>query len=151
MKTSLGIVLLATMAAAQPARPISDAQFSGRLRQAEGMLKEQAREGRDLPAVAGQDKDAKVEITSFVYADSRTRAAELCGKVTSTHGAATSIVRVAVDPNKGKPGIYNVLAGGDGLFCATVVTYTGTATASLVGQPAAATDVVLVGQPRIAD
>lgn len=75
-------------------------------------------------------EEPKVEITSFIAAGQRTRAAELCGKVT---GATVPFlaVKVTVDPNTDKPGIYNVLVGKDGAFCTTVVSYRGTAEATV--------------------
>lgn len=81
-------------------------------------------------AVAGE---LKVDITSFVAAGSRTRAAELCGKVTGIDQSTPSFVavRVVVDHKSNKPGVYNVLVGRDGAFCTTVVSYYGTAVASV--------------------
>ncbi len=71
----------------------------------------------------------KVEITSFDYVNNAGRVAEICGKVT---GAATAtLVRVVVDVNTSNPGIYNVMAGKDGMFCAVVASYRGTANATL--------------------
>lgn len=76
-----------------------------------------------------------VKITSFVAAGSRTRAAELCGKVTGLGGAnPTAVVRVVVDEKTSKPAVYNVLVGSDGSFCTTVVSYAGTAVASVWDQ-----------------
>lgn len=75
-------------------------------------------------------EEPKVEITSFIAAGQHTRAAELCGKVA---GATVPFlaVKVTVDPNTDKPGVYNVLVGKDGGFCTTVVSYRGTAEASV--------------------
>lgn len=75
--------------------------------------------------------ELKVDISSFVYAGSRTRAAELCGKVTGPINSMLT-VRVVVDDKTDRPGVYNVLVGKDGKFCTTVVTYTGTAAASVL-------------------
>ena len=82
-----------------------------------------------LGSLSAFAEEAKVEITSFVIAGSRTHAAELCGRVTG----ATSpvVVKVTVDPNAQKPGIYNALVGTEGTFCTTVVTYEGNAHASI--------------------
>lgn len=74
-------------------------------------------------------EEPKVEITSFIFAGQRTRAAELCGKVTGSN-APFLAVKVTVDPNTDKPGIYNTLVGKEGGFCVTVVSYGGTAEAS---------------------
>lgn len=80
---------------------------------------------------------ATVKITSFTYVNgtSANRHAELCGLV---EGAETtpSYVRVVVDPRSGRPGIYNTVAGVDGKFCLSVVTYRGTAEAGLFEAPA---------------
>ena len=74
--------------------------------------------------------ETKVEITSFVMAGSRTRAAEVCGKISGMKGSWLA-VRITVDPKGDRPGVYNTLAGNDGRFCTTVVTYTGLAEASV--------------------
>lgn len=75
-------------------------------------------------------EETKVEITSFIAAGSRTRAAELCGKVTGSTSEWLA-VRVVVDPKTDRPGVYNTLVGKDGRFCATVVSYSGQAEASV--------------------
>jgi len=84
-----------------------------------------------LSSIALAD-EAKVDLTSFVAAGSRTRAAELCGKVTGAK-TAPAYVRVVVEEKSNRPGVYNVLVGSDGAFCTTVVSYYGTAVASLWG------------------
>lgn len=71
-----------------------------------------------------------VELRSFRFAGQRTRAAEICGKVTGNTQPFT-IVKVLVDPRSSQPGPYFVTAGPNGVFCASVVTYTGVAEASL--------------------
>ncbi len=73
-----------------------------------------------------------VEIKSFLMAGTRTRAAEICGKVS---GMTSSFVtaKVLVDPKSDRPGTYNVIVGDDGKFCVTVITYTGRAEAILWG------------------
>ncbi len=76
-------------------------------------------------------EEAKVEITSFSFAGSRTRAAELCGKVTGI--SSSVIVKVTVDEKTDRPGVYNVFVDKDGAFCTTVVTYRGTAIAGISG------------------
>lgn len=78
-------------------------------------------------------EDEKVEITSFNYAGSRTRAAEVCGKVTNVK-AYPVFVKIVVDEEGKSPGIYNTLVGSESSFCTTVVTYRGTATAYLWNQ-----------------
>lgn len=83
-----------------------------------------------VSAWAATDVEPKVEITSFTIAGSRTRAAELCGKVTGSM-SEWMVVRVLVDPKTDKPGVYNVITGKDGKFCTTVVTYSGQAEASI--------------------
>ena len=83
-----------------------------------------AQPGKVVPGEPG------VVITSFVGAGHQTRAAELCGKVSGAD-AEYSVVRIVADPKEDKPGIYNVLAGKEGDFCAVIVSYTGTATASV--------------------
>lgn len=75
-------------------------------------------------------EEPKIEITSFVPAGTRTRAAELCGKITGVNVPYLA-ARVVVDDKTDKPGIYNVLVGKDGHFCTTVVSYAGTASASV--------------------
>lgn len=79
-----------------------------------------------LPALAS---DPTVTITSFKYADSKGRAAELCGKI---EGATSYpvVVKVVVDPKGKLPGNYSVTALGE-TFCTAVVTYTGDAEASI--------------------
>lgn len=124
---------VAALAGGEPARPMSDAQFAGTVQEGRGMVNAQAQQGKKYLSAAGQQGQSKVEITSFVFTGSRTRAAEICGKVTGAN-APIPIVRVTVDPKSDKPGAYNVLAGKDGLFCAVVATYTGTAEASLADQ-----------------
>ena len=79
------------------------------------------------PVAAGEPV---VAITSFVMTGQNTRVAEICGKVTGTDAEVT-VVRIVVDPKTNNPGTYNTLAGKDGAFCSVVVTYTGTASASV--------------------
>lgn len=75
-------------------------------------------------------EEPKVDITSFKFAGSRTRVAELCGKVLNVD-ADWILVQVTVDPKSKTPGLYYVPAGKDGKFCTTVVTYTGQALAAV--------------------
>lgn len=69
-----------------------------------------------------------VKITSFVYANAERKLAELCG-VVSDMSASPTYVRITVDPNTSRPGVYNTFAGGDGKFCLTVITHSGMASA----------------------
>ncbi|MBI2609290.1 MAG: hypothetical protein HYW47_06815 [Deltaproteobacteria bacterium] len=78
-------------------------------------------------------EEAKVEITSFNYEGSRTRIAELCGKVTGINQLPT-FVKLLIDEKSDSPAIYNVVVGSETKFCTTVVTIYGTASASLWGQ-----------------
>lgn len=73
---------------------------------------------------------ATVKVTSFVYLRSGEAQAELCGLV---EGATTSpnFVRVQIDHRTNRPATYNTVAGADGRFCLSVVTYRGTAEVSL--------------------
>ena len=74
-----------------------------------------------------------VKITSFNYIRSGDPYAELCGKVEEATDAVTH-VRVVVDHRSNKPAVYNTVAGADGKFCVSVVTYRGTAEASIFGE-----------------
>lgn len=145
------VVLMIAAAAAsygEASRPISDAQFAAKAEEVRGLVAAGAQRDKKIGA-AGRQGQSKVEITSFVFAGSRTRAAEICGKVTGGN-PAISVVRVTVDPKSEKPGAYNVLAGRDGLFCAVVATYTGTAEASMADQEAASASAAAasVGESR---
>jgi hypothetical protein len=98
------------------------------------------------PASQAPQAGPTVKIISFVLTEQNSRVAEICGQVA---GADTdfTVVRVTVDPNSKNPGTYNALAGRDGAFCSMVVTYYGTAEASvgaLKGTPAMAAQ----GNPR---
>ena len=77
--------------------------------------------------------EPKVDITSYRLAGTNTSSAELCGKVTGATSVPT-YVRVMVDEKSNSPGIYNVIVGPEGKFCVSVVTYRGTAVATLWGQ-----------------
>jgi len=84
-------------------------------------------------AVAAPAGELVVKITSFVMTESsnpNNRLAEICGRVTGSTTEFT-VVRIVVDPKTNNPGTYNTLAGKDGAFCSVVVTYTGTASASV--------------------
>lgn len=78
-------------------------------------------------------EEEKVEVTSFRYADSRTRVAELCGKLLGVT-SFPAFVKIVVDEKSDNPGIYNSVVGPEAKFCTTVVTYYGTASVFLWGQ-----------------
>lgn len=76
--------------------------------------------------------DPSVKITSFLFIGDRSYAAEICGVVNGLDGTAgLPIVTLLIDDGTKHPGHYHVIAGSDGLFCSTVATYYGTATASV--------------------
>ena len=77
---------------------------------------------------------AGVKITSFTMVRSGDPTAELCGVVENATEPST-FVRVVVDHRSARPGIYNAVAGADGKFCVAVITYRGTAEASVFGEP----------------
>ncbi len=77
---------------------------------------------------------ASIKITSFTLVRSGDPTAELCGVVSETIDVPT-FVRVIVDQRSNRPGIYNAVAGADGKFCLAVITYRGTAEASVFGEP----------------
>lgn len=86
----------------------------------------------EIPAFSGEA--AKVEVTSFRYAGGNlTHSAELCGKV-SGQLQTPIFVKIVVDEKSKDPGIYNAIVGPENKFCITVVTYYGTASASLWNQ-----------------
>jgi hypothetical protein len=70
-----------------------------------------------------------VEITSFYFVGQSNRLAEICGVVKDAGKPVA--VRVVSDYNTDRPGVYNALAGTDGLFCTTLVSYSGRAMASI--------------------
>ena len=74
--------------------------------------------------------DPEVKISSYLYAGSRTNAAEVCGKVTGLT-EEWAMVQVTVDPKSKKPGTYQTVVRKDGAFCMTVVTYDGKADAQV--------------------
>ncbi|MBY0516524.1 MAG: hypothetical protein K2P81_06425 [Bacteriovoracaceae bacterium] len=78
---------------------------------------------------------ADIKITSFNFVRSGEPAAELCGEV-SNATSTPSYVRVAVDHKTARPAIYNTIAGADGRFCLSVITWRGTAEASVFGESA---------------
>lgn len=77
----------------------------------------------------GAQIEPEIKITSFTSAN--TRLAELCGQVIHPKTIPT-FIQVAVDPRGNHPANYNTLAGKDGQFCLTVITYTGEAEAHLM-------------------
>ena len=82
---------------------------------------------------------ASIKITSFNFVrtstDYRSPLAELCGKVEGATSAPT-FIRVQVDPTSKGHASYNTLADEDGKFCLAVITYRGTAEASIMGSNA---------------
>ncbi len=80
---------------------------------------------------------ATVKVTSFNFIrtsnDVMSPIAELCGLVEGAT-ASPSFIRVQVDPKSNKPASYNTVAGTDGKFCVSVVTYRGNAEVSLFGE-----------------
>lgn len=74
---------------------------------------------------------ATVEISSFVYIRNNQYLAELCGVVKD--GESPSFVRLHVDYKGSRPAVYNAVAGDDGKFCQTLITYRGEVEASLFG------------------
>ncbi len=58
------------------------------------------------------------------------KVAEICGLVKEAT-STPSFVKVVVDYNSKRPATYNAIAGADGKFCQVVVSYYGTAQASL--------------------
>ncbi len=77
---------------------------------------------------------ASIKITSFTMVRSGEPTAELCGVVSEATEVPT-FVRVVVDHRSNRPGVYNAVAGADGKFCLAVITYRGTAEASVFGEP----------------
>lgn len=73
---------------------------------------------------------ATVRVTSFVYLRSGEPQAELCGTVEGAT-ASPSFIRAQIDHRTNRPATYNTIAGTDGKFCLSVVTYRGTAEVSL--------------------
>lgn len=73
---------------------------------------------------------ATVKVTSFVYLRSGEPQAELCGTVEGATASPT-FVRAQIDHRSNRPATYNTLAGADGKFCISVVTYRGTAEVTL--------------------
>lgn len=74
--------------------------------------------------------DMSVEVTSYLRAGTRTRSAELCGKV-SNMTLPWVIAKVKVDANLKSPANYTVLVGDSGKFCVAVVTNGGDASVTL--------------------
>lgn len=78
---------------------------------------------------------ASVKVTSFnmIRVDNSPffPLAELCGTVEGATASPT-FVKVLVDPKTNKPGSYNTVAGADGKFCLTLVTYRGSAEVSVI-------------------
>lgn len=88
-----------------------------------------------------QADEPQVKLISFISAGTKTRVAELCGRVTNAPAAGLVAVHIVVDEKTDSPSHYNVMVGNEGKFCAAVVTYRGTAIASIRRSNGAAADV----------
>ena len=75
---------------------------------------------------------AEVKITSFLYTGTRTRAAELCGKVTGKSEGLV-VIDITVDPGRNNPGSYSAIPSSSGRFCSVVSTESGNADVALRG------------------
>lgn len=75
---------------------------------------------------------AEVKITSFLYTGTRTRTAELCGKVTGKLEGLV-VVDITVDPSRSNPGSYTAVPSASGKFCSVVSTESGNADVALRG------------------
>lgn len=74
---------------------------------------------------------ATIEISSFVYIRNNQYLAELCGVVKESE--SPTFVKLHVDYKGTRPAVYNAVAGDDGKFCQTVISYRGEVEASLFG------------------
>lgn len=75
---------------------------------------------------------AEVKITSFLYTGTRTRTAELCGKVTAKSDGPV-VIDITVDPGRSNPGSYTAIPSASGKFCSVVSTESGNADVALRG------------------
>ena len=82
-------------------------------------------------AAVSATASASITVKSFQYIDGKKPHAELCGFVNAVTTTPT-LIRMVVDP-RGKPGVYNTVAGTDGNFCLTLISYTGEAELSVFG------------------
>jgi hypothetical protein len=83
-----------------------------------------------------------VRITSFNYVRSGEALAELCGTV-SDATTTPSFVRVQIDHTSTRPATYNTLTDTTGRFCVAVVTFRGTAEASVMNQSAPVVEALI--------
>ncbi len=83
-----------------------------------------------------------VRITSFNYVRSGEALAELCGTV-SDATTTPSFVRVQIDHTSNRPATYNTLTDTNGRFCVAVVTFRGTAEASVMNQNAPVVEALI--------
>lgn len=81
---------------------------------------------------------SEVKITSFKYTGTKTRTAELCGRIEGEFGAL-AIIDVISDPSFKYPGQYSSIAAQDGKFCIVINTLSGEASANVRGQSQKAT------------
>lgn len=72
----------------------------------------------------------EVKITSFNFTGTRTRAAEICGKVEGQVNGLM-LIDITADPSHNTPGTYTAIASPKGTFCAVINTLTGRAEAVL--------------------
>ena len=72
-----------------------------------------------------------VAISSYVYVETNSNVAELCGKATGI--TAPTVVHANIDVGSKHPARYNTVVDADGSFCMMVLTYRGTATVELGG------------------
>lgn len=75
---------------------------------------------------------AEIKITSFRYVSNGQYIAELCGIVLNPANNV-NYVKVLSDP-RGNVGTYNTIAGKDGKFCLTLVSYRGEAYVNLLNE-----------------
>jgi hypothetical protein len=80
--------------------------------------------------------DFSVKIDSFTSVDPDHHLGEVCGTVTVSGDHAKTengyiAATVIADPKSGNPGYYNTFANQQGTFCTLILTYTGTASATV--------------------
>lgn len=77
-----------------------------------------------------------IKITDFYFirtsTDLRAPLADLCGKVEGATSVPT-FIQIKIDKTSKGYSSYNTIAGEDGKFCLAVITYRGTAEASIMG------------------
>lgn len=78
---------------------------------------------------------ATVNVDSFYFLHTNSSLAELCGTVKDSTAAST-LVRVAVDPRTKNKAVYTATAGADGKFCLVLASFSGEAAVSIDGSSA---------------